>query len=210
MAQLMEVMPKRYQLHSQEALLVNSLDDTRPAVVVENSAFIGDLKAELRTHVKISSGQLDEAIASGLGFSTYAALLARLSEGLPTTIYADNDVFQKRVVDFGGEIPRETLRRSMVHATRKRNGSVMLGFHGDQTEASGLVNVTLKRLPTADEWAPYEMVGLDWLQFTREFRNHASPPNYEEAVFIMVAGAVEVDGFRIDVGPTNTWLQIVN
>lgn len=184
--------------------------DESPTVYIHNALFLGDVKSALKPHVNICSGHLDEAIAFGLGFRTRAALLAHQREQSPVRAQAYEHAFRERVADFGGACAQGAFTQSLVRATQWRNGRVAIGFQGDQAEALGLAVVEIARLPTDDEWAEYEACGLSWLDFAREFRTRALSPDHRTAELIAVAGAVDVCGFRVDVGSGNTWLRVLS
>ena len=90
---------------------------TLPAVKAIKNHLIEIAKA---VPVKVRSGHLDESLAAGLGFGSYAALTVRLAETSPHDAVVSDDAFRRRLTDLVGTAPvlslSEAVRRGAPDA----------------------------------------------------------------------------------------------
>lgn len=189
----------------QEVVSMSGFDDT-PTLAIKNREFLRDLRYALRSHIAVAIGQLDEAIANGLGFNSRAALLAEIKKASPLRVVVQEQRFRERLDAFQASAPEGLFVNCVLDLISNANCDVFVGFQGEQVKALGRVKVRLNRVPSEEE---LEQNWLEYESFMPAFQKCATKTDPMVAIAIDIGGAIDLDGYHIPIGGHNTWLTLI-
>ncbi|RBM05153.1 hypothetical protein NJLHNGOC_14145 [Novacetimonas cocois] len=184
-----------------------SFFDATPSVAICSREFMRDVRYALPDFTCIKMNQLDEAIASGLGFNSRAALLQALTSVERLVVTVQDDRFRKRLGDFGASIAEGVFQECIISMAGRSSAEILVGFQGDQRKANGRVQVRLNRIPSAEELE--QAGGLEFETFMPAFARNTIPGKHMVAAALDLGGSIDLEGYWVDVGPKNNWLSII-